>query len=87
MRLPIPLSLFLIAAALLGEIHTSSAQSPYSYPWCAKIMTRDGMLSCRYNSWEQCHARTGVGGVCVQSPYYYSASPGASVSPRRRQPS
>jgi hypothetical protein len=28
------LLLFLIAAALLGEAQTASAQAPYSYPWC-----------------------------------------------------
>jgi hypothetical protein len=32
MRLPM-LSLYLIAAALLGEIQAASAQSAYSYPW------------------------------------------------------
>ena len=35
MRLPI-LWLFLIAAALFGEIRAASAQSPTSYPWCAR---------------------------------------------------
>jgi hypothetical protein len=85
MRLPI-LSLFLIAAALLGEVQTASARSPYSYPWCSKIVTRDGMLSCRYISWDECHARTGPRGVCIRSPYYYEVRPDASVPPRRRRP-
>jgi hypothetical protein len=36
------LSLFLIAAALLGEIRTASAQSPTSYPWCSRYFSRGG---------------------------------------------
>jgi hypothetical protein len=83
MRWPI-LSPFLIAVALLGGIQMTSAQSPYSYPWCAKSV-RDGMLRCRYTSWDACHARTGIGGVCVQSPYYYEVRPDAPASPRRRR--
>jgi hypothetical protein len=39
MRMPV-LSLFLIAAALLGEIQAASAQSPTSYPWCAHVYSR-----------------------------------------------
>jgi hypothetical protein len=34
MRSPI-LSLFMITAALLSEMQATSAQSPYSYPWCS----------------------------------------------------
>jgi hypothetical protein len=84
MRMPI-LSLFLIAAALFGEIHASSAQSPYSYPWCAKSI-RGGALRCGYTSWEQCRTtQSGIGGVCVRSPYHW-APPNASVLPRRRRP-
>jgi hypothetical protein len=82
MRLPI-LSLFLAAAALLGEIHAASAQSPYSYPWCAKSI-RGGALRCGYTSWEQCRTtQSGIGGVCVRSPYYHRAPPDTSVPSRR----
>ena len=35
MRLP-TLSLLLISAVLLGEMHAASAQSPTSYPWCSR---------------------------------------------------
>jgi hypothetical protein len=45
MRLPI-LSLFLIAAALLGEIPAASAQSATSYPWCAKYYKEGSPTSC-----------------------------------------
>jgi hypothetical protein len=77
MRLPI-LSPLLIAVALLGEIQMASAQSPYSYPWCAiefvkerpclvLMSVRDGMLRCRYTSWDECHARTGIAGSAYKA--------------------
>jgi hypothetical protein len=49
MRLPI-LSLLLIFAALLGEMQAASAQSPTSYPWCAKYYEawEFGTISCYY---------------------------------------
>ena len=34
MRMTI-IALFVITAALLGQMQISNAQSPYSYPWCA----------------------------------------------------
>jgi hypothetical protein len=34
MRMPI-IALFVVAAALLGEMQASNAQSAYSYRWCA----------------------------------------------------
>jgi len=75
-RMPI-IVLFVVAAALLGETQPSHAQSPYSYPWCA-IHPGDGngpggAMSCYYTSWEQCRTTMfGIGGNCVQSPYYRS---------------
>ena len=39
MRLSL-LSLFLIAAALLGELQAASAQSPTTYPWCSRYFGR-----------------------------------------------
>ncbi len=65
---------FVIAAALLGEMQISSAQSPYSYPWCAIYGRRGGgAMSCYYTSWEQCRTTMlGIGGNCVQSPYYHA---------------
>jgi hypothetical protein len=81
MRLPI-LLLFLISAALLGEMQAASAQSPTSYPWCSRSL-RGGSFSCRYTSWEQCRTtQSGIGGVCMRSPYYR----GAPFEARRRRP-
>jgi hypothetical protein len=81
MRLAI-LSLFLLAAALLGEMQAASAQSPIGYPWCSKSLIT-GAIRCRYTSWQQCHSRTGIGGICHRSPYSRSTPPDAPVTSRR----
>jgi hypothetical protein len=75
MRMPI-IALFVVAAAVLGETQASNAQSPYSYPWCAIYGGGDnsggGAMSCYYTSWQQCMTTmSGIGGLCVQSPYYH----------------
>jgi len=74
MRKPIIVP-FVIVAALLGETPSSSAQSPYSYPWCAIYPGGQGLggaMSCYYTSWEQCRTTMfGIGGNGVQSPYYH----------------
>ena len=73
MRMPI-IALFAIAAALLGETQISNAQSSYSYAWCAILPgagSGSGAMSCYYTSWEQCRTTmSGIGGLCVASPYY-----------------
>ena len=79
MRLPI-LSFFLIAAALLGEVQSASAQSPTSYPWCAKYFDSwmFSSISCYYTSYEQCRTTmSGIGG---------SASTAHITAGRRRRP-
>jgi hypothetical protein len=75
MRMPI-LSLFLTAAALLGEIHAAPAQSPTSYPWCARSFKMDSSaISCYFTSRAQCMTTvSGVGGYCFESPYYHAPS-------------
>jgi len=74
MRMPI-IALFAIAAALLDETQISNAQSSYSYAWCAILpgagSGSGGAMSCYYTSWEQCRTTmSGIGGLCVASPYY-----------------
>jgi uncharacterized protein DUF3551 len=83
MRLPIFL-LFLVAAALFGDIQSASAQSAYSYPWCSRYFKRGGGgMSCYYTSYEQCMATvSGIGGYCFQSPFYQA--PAAKATRRRR---
>jgi Protein of unknown function (DUF3551) len=73
MRPPI-ITLFVIAAAWLGEAQPSNAQSAYSYPWCSLGGHRgSNALSCYYTSWEQCRTTmSGIGGYCVESPYYHA---------------
>jgi hypothetical protein len=91
MRTPI-IVLFVIAAAWLGEMQVSNAQSPYSYPWCAIYTGSNGpggAMSCYYTSWEQCWTTmSGIGGLCVASPYYHGqATPlprHSRVNPRHR---
>jgi Protein of unknown function (DUF3551) len=87
MHLPI-LSLLLIAAALLGEMQVASAQSPTSYPWCAKSfkMESSSGISCYFTSREQCMTTlSGIGGYCFQSPYYHSTLGKTAVQPRSRR--
>jgi hypothetical protein len=93
MRLPI-LWPFLIAAALLGEVQAATAQSAYSYPWCARYFAHEfaGATSCYFNSYQQCMTTlSGVGGYCFESPYYHAgpttAPPAASrpAHPRRHR--
>jgi hypothetical protein len=73
MRMPI-LSLFLIAAALLGEIQAASAQSATSYPWCARAYKMESSsTSCYFTSRAQCMTTlSGIGGYCFESPYYHA---------------
>jgi|SRR5258708_5023436 hypothetical protein len=77
-RKPI-IALFAIAPALLGETQPGHAQSPYSYAWCAILpgagSGSGGAMSCYYTSWEQCRtSMSGIGGNCVESPYYHAQS-------------
>ena len=55
MRLPI-LSLVVAVCALTGARKTASAQSAYSYPWCAKYYGKLEGTSCYYRSYQQCMA-------------------------------
>ena len=83
--------LLVVAAALLGETQVSNAQSPYSYPWCSLGGTKhSNALSCYYTNREQCRTTmSGIGGNCVESPYYHAQStllPHRSVvKPRHRR--
>jgi hypothetical protein len=78
MHRPIPW-LFLIAAALLGEIQAASAHSAYSYPWCLRSFAYPGATSCYFKSYEACMmSLIGRGGYCIKSPYYVLAPVAAS---------
>jgi hypothetical protein len=75
MRLPI-LYVVLITAALTAGMAPAAAQSPSSYPWCARIPKTDGdATSCYFTSYRQCMTTlSGIGGYCYQSPYYHAAA-------------
>jgi hypothetical protein len=67
---------FALAAAFVGAPQTASAQSPYSYAYCAKYYTRGTPTSCYYASWGQCMATvSGIGGYCYQNPAYRGGGP------------
>jgi Protein of unknown function (DUF3551) len=75
MRLLI-LSLLLANAVLMGAIDLASAQSPTSYPWCARSGDGTNTNTCYFTSKEEC-ARTssGIGVFCFQNPYYRQSPP------------
>jgi uncharacterized protein DUF3551 len=73
MRLAI-LSLVLASAGLVGATAPASAQSPYSYPWCAKSVR--GTTTCYFTSRQQCMTwQSGNGAYCFPSPYYGAPGP------------
>jgi Protein of unknown function (DUF3551) len=66
-------------AAVIFANAPASAQSAYSYPWCARYPARLGATSCYFASYQQCMTTlSGIGGYCFQSPYYH-----ANVAARR----
>jgi Protein of unknown function (DUF3551) len=88
------LAFFLVAAALLGETQLVQAQTSASaYPWCALYSpsVSSGFRSCYYSSWAQCmETLSGIGGLCVQSPYFHAPSatpskPGEGMLRHRRR--
>jgi Protein of unknown function (DUF3551) len=79
MRLPIlPISLVVGVLAAVP----AAAQSPTSYPWCARTAKMDsGGTSCYFTSYRQCMTTlSGLGGYCFESPYYHG--PSAKARPR-----
>jgi hypothetical protein len=81
MRLPI-LSTSLVVAGLAAMTMSAAAQSPTSYPWCARTAKMDsGGTSCYFTSYRQCMTTlSGLGGYCFESPYYHG--PAAKVRAR-----
>jgi Protein of unknown function (DUF3551) len=75
MRLPI-LSISLVVGVLAAITVPAAAQSPTSYPWCARSAKMDsGSTSCYFISYRQCMTTlSGLGGYCFESPYYHAAA-------------
>jgi uncharacterized protein DUF3551 len=85
MRVPV-LTIALIVAAVIGQAHSVSAQSAYSYPICAVYPGAWGIRSCYYSNYAQCRATmSGIGGACVASPYYRGPDPGGVVRVHARR--
>jgi Protein of unknown function (DUF3551) len=62
-------------AAVIFANEPAAAQSPYSYPWCARYSGRFGATSCYFTSYQQCMTTlSGIGGYCYQSPYYHRSA-------------
>jgi Protein of unknown function (DUF3551) len=79
------LSLLLAAVALIGAAAAGHAQSAYSYPWCARYPRGIGGFACYYTSFQQCMTTMdGIGGYCMQSPFYRGPTPAAGPAPGRR---
>jgi hypothetical protein len=86
--MPVILALILMMAVLLGGIQTSGAQSAVSaYPWCAIYGNRsNNARSCYFASWDQCMTTlSGIGGLCVPSPYYRAQSVPEPLHPEVRR--
>jgi Protein of unknown function (DUF3551) len=84
MRLLI-LAMVLANAALMGATAPASAQSPYSYPWCARGGGKTSANNCYFASKEQCMQTTsGIGAFCFENPSYRPSPPDRSSGPRSR---
>jgi hypothetical protein len=81
------LSLVVASAALMSAADPASAQSAYSYPWCARMGSRNGPTSCYFTSREQCMTTlSGIGGYCYQSPYYQPPPRARDKAVKARRP-
>jgi len=83
-KLAVPM---LAVAAMFAAAPTPGhAQSAYSYPWCAVYPRAIGGYACYYKTYESC-MRTmgiGIGGGCMQSPFYRGPDAGTAPARRRR---
>jgi hypothetical protein len=60
----------LAVLALAADAVPVAAQSPTIYPWCIKS-GRHGGMSCYFKSYRECRITlSGIGGLCMRSPYY-----------------
>jgi Protein of unknown function (DUF3551) len=76
----------LAVVATLAAVPTPGhAQSAYSYPWCAVYPRAIGGYACYYKTYESCMKTMmiGIGGSCMQSPFY--RGPNAGTAPARRR--
>jgi len=70
-------------ATLIAATSATYAQSAYDYPWCALRAGRSGGQSCYFQSYRQCmETLSGIGGTCIESPYYRGPAPRERQRPR-----
>jgi Protein of unknown function (DUF3551) len=74
-----------VVAALAAAPTPGRAQSAYSYPWCAVYPRAIGGYACYYKTYESCMKTMmiGIGGSCMQSPFYRGADAGTRAVRRR----
>jgi Protein of unknown function (DUF3551) len=84
--LKLAVSVLTVVAALAIAPTPGHAQSAYSYPWCAVYPRAIGGYACYYKSYEQCMKTMmiGIGGSCMQSPFYRGPDAGTAPARRRR---
>jgi hypothetical protein len=77
----------LAVVAVFAATPTSGhAQSAYSYPWCAVYPRAIGGYACYYRTYELCMNTTrGIGGYCMQSPFYRGPEAGSPSTSRRQR--
>ena len=89
-RLPAWLLMIGLGAIGLGAATPAASQerSAYSYAWCAMYNNSagpGGARSCYYDTYQQCmRTLSGIGGLCVESPYYHPASRAAPRTAKAR---
>jgi hypothetical protein len=85
LKLAVPM--LTVVAALAMAPTPSHAQSAYSYPWCAVYPRAIGGYACYYKTYEQCMKTMmiGIGGGCMQSPFYRGPDAGAPPIGRRQR--
>jgi hypothetical protein len=81
-------NLAILAIAVLGLLLTvESSSAEVIYPWCAQYSTKGGARNCGFTTWEQCRATvSGIGGYCIENPFYQPAADPAVRRKSRRAP-
>ncbi len=71
------LLVFAVALALVSA--SQQSQAYYNNAWCARYYDRGNVLSCAFDTIQQCLVTVrGVGGSCVQNPRLPSPPPSYS---------
>jgi hypothetical protein len=83
-------TIVLMGAAALLTLSALPAQAGYDAPFCRRVnggAWTGAYDDCSYRSFEQCRmSAVGVGGFCVQNPYFAGAPYPRGREVRRRPP-